>query len=697
MSSQRTRSLTRRSALLFTAGLLLPLPVLAGCGGAGDDDADGAAAPQDIAVAPRAKVADKGTLTWAVNALPTTYNTFQADADEAAQRVAGAVLPTLFTLDGRGRPQRDPDYLAAASVTRREPRQVVVYKLNPKAVWSDGSAITAADFEAQWKALRGKDSAYWTARNAGYERIDRVERGANDQEVKVTFAKSYADWASLFTPLYPKSVMGSGSAFNDSARKELKLAAGPFRVAERDNKQGTLTLARNPRWWGDPAKLDRLVLRAVPPEKRVEALASGKLDLAEITPGAAERITKANTPAKKDKSDKGGAIIGPSAAPGPSRPNQSRLDGANKPVAADVTALRGLVVRRSLEPAYTQLALNGTSGPLADERVRRAIARAIDRKAIAEYVLAPLGLPAEPLGSHVLVAGQQGYEDTSGAIGSVDPKAAQALLADAGWKEGHGAAPQKKAGDVGPLVGRPSLPAAGDSPEPDESEADENEPDENEAGDAGETRDGQDASQGDEEEGAQGDGKGALDTGDKAGASPARYKDGKKLILRFVLPKGAGAEPLRAVGERIARQLDAIGVRTEILKVDDAAFFKDHVASGDFDLALYGWPTGAFPATDARPIFAKPQPAPDGSLIVEQNYTRVGTDQIDRLFDQASTELDADASHDLVTRADARIWAAAGSIPLYQRPELVGTRRTVVNAGAFGLATPRYQDIGFLR
>ncbi|GAA3046994.1 hypothetical protein GCM10020000_28810 [Streptomyces olivoverticillatus] len=86
---------------------------------------------------------------------------------------------------------------------QREPRQVVRYKLNPGAVWSDGSAITATDFEAQWKALRGQDSSYWTARNAGYERIDRVERGADAHEVKVTFAKAYADWTSLFTPLYP--------------------------------------------------------------------------------------------------------------------------------------------------------------------------------------------------------------------------------------------------------------------------------------------------------------------------------------------------------------------------------------------------------------------------------------------------------------------------------------------------------------
>ncbi|MGW1198672.1 ABC transporter family substrate-binding protein [Streptomyces sp. NPDC002536] len=622
MSPIRTRSSrARRCAALLAAGVLA-LPLLAGCSSGEPDASDGAAAARDIAVAARAKVADKGTLTWAVDALPTTFNTFQADADASSQRVAGAVLPALFTLDGHGRPQRNPDFLQSAEVVRREPHQVVLYKLNPSAVWSDGSAVTAADFEAQAKALRGKDSAYWTARNAGYDRIERVERGADAHEVKVTFAKSYADWPSLFTPLYPKSVMGTPTGFNDSARKELPLAAGPFRVGSRDEDQGTLTLVRNPKWWGDRAELDRLVLRVVPREQRAEALASGKADLAEITPDIATRIAKANMPPKKDK--------------------------AGKPVKPSDPQLRGLVVRKSLEPAYTQLALNGASGPLADERVRRAVARAIDRRAIAESVLRPLGLPAEPLGSHVLVAGQEGYQDNSDAIGGMDPRAAMALLADAGWKEGQTA--RKKPAE-----------AAEDTTK--------------------ELRD--------DRNNGSASGKGA--------ASPVRLKDGKKLALRFVLPKGSGTESLRAVGDRIARQLEAVGIRTEITRVEDAGYFKDHIASGDFDLALYSWPASAFPATDARPIFAKPQPATDGSLTVEQNYTRVGTDQIDRLFDQASSELDEEASRDLVTRADARIWAAAGSIPLYQRPELVGARSTVVNAGAFGLATPRYQDMGFRR
>ncbi len=172
-------------------------------------------------------------------------------------------------------------------------------------------------------------------------------------------------------------------------------------------------------------------------------------------------------------------------------------------------------------------------------------------------------------------------------------------------------------------------------------------------------------------------------------------KDGKALTLRFVLPSGPGSEALRSVGERISQMLAKIGVQTELTKVADDSFFKDHIASGQYDLALYSWPTTAYPATDARPIFAKPEPAADGSLLVEQNYTRVGTDHIDQLFAQALGELDEEASRDLMRQADARIWAAAGSIPLYQRPELVAVKPSVANAGAFGMGTPHYQDIGW--
>ncbi|MFE1806361.1 ABC transporter family substrate-binding protein [Streptomyces sp. NPDC059533] len=828
----------RRSLALLTSGVLA-LPLLAGCG-AGEDEGGPAAAGQDIAATKRDQVADGGTLRWAVDRIPDTLNSFQADADATTNRIAGAVLPQLFVLDARGRPVANPDYLEKAEVVEREPKQVVLYKLNQQAVWSDGREIGAADFVAQWRALNGKDSAYWTARNAGYERIEKIERGKTDLEVKVTFVKPYADWRSLFTPLYPKQVTGTPDAFNESARGTLKATAGPFSLGAVDKKTGTVALTRNPRWWGAPTKLDSLVLTAVPRADRPAALAEGKLDLAEIDRAGADRIALAQkeaaakeaagkagsgkgAPAEGAPAEGAAAETGAGGAPahGPAAaltPAQATLSWANafgadetkaaaekenrqkhaeavKRYAGEQTALRAFTVRKSLEPAYTQLAMNGASGPLADERVRRAVARALDRKQIAELVLKPLGLPAKPVGSHVALAGQQAYEDNSDSLGGLDTKASQALLADAGWRlggkitepAGAKAGPESEKQDDSKTPSTASAPSNASGPGTGNDglyivgQDDKNDGELHSAASdlravtTSAARREHQGTLGSRPEGPEGhSGDGALAEGaaaygpdgeivdadvfarDASGVrpspvlapapfraqqeksllaqaagitavedgkrSPARdveaaeppaqgspapakqaarnsgsvlAKDGKPLTLRFVVPAGAGSESLRAVGERISQELRKIGVNTEITKVADESFFKDHIASGQYDLALYSWPATAYPATDARPIFAKPEPAADGSLLVEQNYTRVGTDQIDQLFDQALGSLNEDESRDLIRKADARIWAAAGSIPLYQRPELVAAKPGLVNAGAFGLGAPRFQDIGW--
>ncbi len=438
---------------LVTAGVLT-LPALAGCS-SDDEPAQAAAVPQDIAPAGRDQVADGGTVRWALDTKPATLNAFQADADASTTRITGAVLPSLFTLDERGRPQRNADYLESAEVVEREPKQVVLYKINQRAVWSDGREIGAPDFVAQWRALNGRDTAYWTARNAGYERIEKIERGASDLEVRVTFGKPYADWRSLFTPLYPKSVTGSPDSFNDGARAKLKSTAGPFRFKSQDRAAGKVTLVRDPRWWGKAAKLDTLVFRAVARDKRTAALAAGELDIADIGRSTADRMAlaarQADAAPKGRQPDHGpGAAVTPASAlrswaiaHGSAEEEAEAEQKARKKsreairkYAEEQAELRGFSLRKSLEPAYTQLALNGTSGPLTDDRVRRAVARALDRRALAEVVLKPLGLPAHPLGSHLALAGQEGYTDSSGALGDQDTQAVQALLADAGWTPG---------------------------------------------------------------------------------------------------------------------------------------------------------------------------------------------------------------------------------------------------------------------
>ncbi|MFF2521705.1 ABC transporter family substrate-binding protein [Streptomyces liangshanensis] len=747
----RTCSRTLRTVSLLTTGVLA-LTVLSAC--TAEKPAGRAqAAPVDIGSTGRDAIAQGGTVRWAVDTMPATLNVFQADSDATTNRIAGAVLPTLFTLDRTGSPQRNGDYLESAKIVDREPKQVVVYKLNQQAVWSDGTEIGAPDFVAQWHALRGKDTAYWTARNAGYERIEKIERGKDDLDVRVTFDRPYADWKSLFTPLYPKEVMGSPTSFNDGARAALKTSAGPFNLKSVDRKAKKATLVRNPRWWGKRAKLDSIVLSAVPRSKRAEALAAGGLDLADIDRAAAERISsaaraKGGTAGQPLTHGPGAADISPAASlraramahgsdkekAEAARSARERTAEAAETYSREQRNLRGYVVRKSLEPAYTQLALNGESGPLADERVRRAVARAINRKQLADAVLKPLGLPSKPLGSHLAVAGQPAYADSSDALGTQDTHEAQALLADAGWTQGG--ARRTDAGTKAGSEGEGSKPADAGKKSPDaetakkdgekketakedgdkktdaEKKADKTDKaTEKSAEKSGKPEKPEKKSDTPSDEGAYtvGDNKPAQDTkpGGVAGAYAPRGtavpapkagplgKDGKTLTLRFVLPSGEGSESLRAVGRRISVMLDRIGIGTETIKVADNSYFKDHIAAGDYDLALYSWPATAYPATDGRPIFAKPVPASDGTLLVEQNYTRVGTDHIDQLFDQAASELDEGEARDLMKKADARIWAAAGSIPLYQRPQLVATKPALANAGAFGFTSPRYQDIGF--
>lgn len=786
----------RRSLALLTTGVLT-IPVLAGCSSGSEETSRGV--PQDIAPVAREAVADGSTVNWAVDALPATFNAFQADADGATTRIAGALLPTLFPMDATGQPKRNPDYLESAKVIEREPKQVVLYKLNQQAVWSDGREIGAPDFVAQWRALSGKDSAFWTARNAGYERIEKIERGADDLQVRVTFSKPYADWRSLFSPLYPKEITGSPDAFNDGARTALKNTAGPFVLRSVSKAKGTVTLARNPRWWGDKAKLETLVFRAVAAKDRTQALSDGTVDVADVDAATADRIALA----VRDRGSNGqplshgpGSEMTPAAAlrswalAHGSDEDQAEIAQAAREknrkavvaYGAEQKALRDFAVRKSLEPAYTQLALNGETGPLADDRVRRAVARALDRQELAETVLGPLGLPAKPLGSHLALAGQPGYKDGSGALGDQNTKEAQALLADAGWTRGGAAQPPKdtKAGseaekkddkddaEAEKKDAKDDKDATSEKTEKENKENKEEKAEEEkkktdedsgtakkadaDSEDSAASRDeglyivGEDNKPGGQapaqppatahgasavhvlapartaaaqsaallrqagvlgEDGAvaaqdkqPGGAAGAYAPVGTAAPAPAAAKgqlgkDGKTLTLRFVLPSGPGSQSLRSVGDKIAAMLDKIGIGTEITKVPDESYFKDHVASGDYDLALYSWPASAYPATDGRPIYAKPEPATDGSLLVEQNYTRVGTDHIDQLFDQAVAELDEKNARELMKQADARIWAAAGSIPLFQRPQLVAVDKKLANIGAFGFAAPRYQDIGF--
>ena len=96
----------------------------------------------------------------------------------------------------------DKNLLVSADLTSQSP-QTVVYKINPKATWSDGVPFDAKDFIYMWKSLNGTNKDLDVASTTGYENIKSVTGSDGDKTVTVVFSKPFADWKSLFTNMVP--------------------------------------------------------------------------------------------------------------------------------------------------------------------------------------------------------------------------------------------------------------------------------------------------------------------------------------------------------------------------------------------------------------------------------------------------------------------------------------------------------------
>src|SRR6476660_5942254 len=212
---------------MFRARMIVPLILVlalatAGCrnntdGGATDtkDRIPQKADQNQMNPQPRDKVQQGGKLVWPVSILPANFNYNQLDGTVLdGSFMLASVLPEIFMFDASGTPKYNPDYLTSEPTLVASPKQVVTYKLNPKAIWYDGTPIAAPDFIAQWKALNGTNTAFQTSSNTGYNQIESVAPGADRFEVVVTFKTPFADWKSLFQPLYPASTNTDPKVFN---------------------------------------------------------------------------------------------------------------------------------------------------------------------------------------------------------------------------------------------------------------------------------------------------------------------------------------------------------------------------------------------------------------------------------------------------------------------------------------------------
>lgn len=402
---------TRRSILGATA-LTVSMTALAACsqdpgtggsGGASDGGGEGeqiASDQNDINPKEREEIGEGGVLRLANNAFPANWNPFHSDGNEAN---TSDILRTIFPLEvwwsnAAGEVSANPHYTKRIELTSEDP-QVMEIELNEGMTWSDGTPIDYKSIENVFKVMDGSQEEYAIASSEGYNKVEKIEQGDSDLIAVVTFAEKYADWISLASVM-PDSLAESAEAFNTGWQAEPLVTAGPFKIGKIDAANKTVLVEPDENWWGDKPFLSQVLFTTIEdPAATATSFQNGQLDVIETTVPATYSVVE--------------PLIG-----------------------------NGAVLRQAAGPNWTHITLNGAEGrPLADQAVRQAIFRAIDREEVFLSVNATMPYPenTEPLNNHLLMTNQEGYQENSGDLGSYDPEAAKKLLEDAGYTlEGEG-------------------------------------------------------------------------------------------------------------------------------------------------------------------------------------------------------------------------------------------------------------------
>lgn len=206
------------------------------------------------------------------------------------------------------------------------------------------------------------------------------------------------DFAS-FVIVSKKAAEGKSTEdFNSGAAA---IGTGPYKLVEwaRGDK---LVYERNEDYWGDKPEWTKITVRPISNDgTRVAALKSGDVDLINFVPPA----------------------------------DVKHLDADKNVDLSKSSSTRLIYLHIDTDREYTPM-VTGNNGekiknPYLDLRVRKAISMAINRPGIAARIMEGLAIPAAQMLP-------DGYEGTSKTLKpeKYDPKAAKALLAEAGYPDG---------------------------------------------------------------------------------------------------------------------------------------------------------------------------------------------------------------------------------------------------------------------
>lgn len=151
--------------------------------------------------------------------------------------------------------------------------QVITYRINPHAQWSDGEPITSSDFKYTVQQIRdGKD----ILDKSGYDQITKVTT-PDPRTAVVTLKKTYASWRSLFQIVLPSHIL-QGKSRNAAMKNGYSWSGGPWRIASW--KRGvSVTLVPNEHYWGPKPHLKKVTFQIITDTAGgFQALKSGQVD-----------------------------------------------------------------------------------------------------------------------------------------------------------------------------------------------------------------------------------------------------------------------------------------------------------------------------------------------------------------------------------------------------------------------------------
>jgi ABC-type transport system substrate-binding protein len=317
-----------------------------------------------------------------------------ADLMPVSEAVSSLLLPSAFRQTPTGQWVLDHTLLDSAGITNAQPF-TVTYRIRRDAQWSDVKPIAAEDFGYLAEQMRTQPGV---VDSAGYQLIDRVVSRDGGKTAEVVFHRPYAGWRTLFHHLLPAHLLKDApGGWNKALDVGLPVSGGPFTMTLVDRSRGEMVLERNDRYWDVPAQVERIRFRQASEAALAEALRTG---------GAQ------------------GALF--------SRPNaitESLLRAADLRVTPTVVP----------QPALVSVLLRPGSRVLSDQRVRTAVASALDRPALIATGVASGPSAALRADSQVLAPSVPGYRSTVPATGvpvAPDPDTVRALLTDTGYTRG---------------------------------------------------------------------------------------------------------------------------------------------------------------------------------------------------------------------------------------------------------------------